>query len=581
MVKIALDPAMYHVDHSVADEVRKAAELGYEYLELSPRPDWFFWHRYPKADDDAVAEVRKACGETGVSVLSLVPVFNWSSPDEQERQAQVRNWRRLLEIADGLDCRTIVSELSGAPAEPLRSEHAFYASMEELIPHFERYGIALNLEAHPYDFSERNDDAVQIIRGLNRPWVNYVFCAPHAFHLSDGVGDVRRMMEYAGGKLQHLHIADCFNHRANVGNRYIINPPGVDARIHQHNEIGNGDLDWDEFFATLARRAFDGIATVCVFGWEEDADAIHRRMLEKLTAELGGPSMTDVECVLDARAELGECPVWSAHEQALYWVDIRAPALHRLDPGIGRARTWPMPSRIGSFGLRDGGRRRGRARRRVPPAGLRHRRADVPRRAASACRAPGSTTARCRPTAGSSRARWTRSSSPARSPRCTGSIRTARLTAVVDGLIVSNGLAWSADGRTMFHSDSKAQVVWTYDYDPGTRRGRGAPGAGAAHRGAGTAGRRRDRREGLLLERGHLRGRAEPVGARRRLDRSIPLPCSNPTAPCFGGPDLRTIFVTSLRHDLPAEVLADKPLSGGIFAVRVDVPGVPVARFAG
>ena len=64
------------------------------------------------------------------------------------------------------------------------------------------------------------------------------------------------------------------------------------------------------------------------------------------------------------------------------------------------------------------------------------------------------------------------------------------------------------------------------------------------------------------------------------MDRSIPLPCSNPTAPCFGGPDLRTIFVTSLRHDLPAEVLADKPLSGGIFAVRVDVPGVPVARFA-
>ena len=103
MVKIALDPAMYHVDHSVADEVRKAAELGYEYLELSPRPDWFFWHRYPKADDDAVAEVRKACGETGVSVLSLVPVFNWSSPDEQERRAQVRNWRRLLEIADELD----------------------------------------------------------------------------------------------------------------------------------------------------------------------------------------------------------------------------------------------------------------------------------------------------------------------------------------------------------------------------------------------------------------------------------------------------------------------------------------------
>ena len=55
MVKIALDPAMYHADLSVADEVRKAADLGYEYLELSPRASFFFWHRYPKADDAAIA----------------------------------------------------------------------------------------------------------------------------------------------------------------------------------------------------------------------------------------------------------------------------------------------------------------------------------------------------------------------------------------------------------------------------------------------------------------------------------------------------------------------------------------------
>ena len=287
MVKIALDPAMYHPDMSVADEIRKAAELGYEYLELSPRADWFFWQRYPKADGAAIAEAKQASRETGVQVLTLVPVFNWSSPDEQERQAQVRNWRRLLEIASELECPLVNSEFSGDPNRPVQSEHAFYKSMEELIPVFEQYGIALNLEAHPYDFSERNDDAVQIVRGLNKPWVNYVFCAPHAFHLSDGAGDLRRMMEYAGDRLQHVHIADCYNHRANVGNRYIINPPGVDARVHQHNEIGNGDVDWSEFFSTLHDVQFDGVATVCVFGWEENADEIHRRMLDKLKTELG------------------------------------------------------------------------------------------------------------------------------------------------------------------------------------------------------------------------------------------------------------------------------------------------------
>src|SRR3954454_3277154 len=68
-----------------------------------------------------------------------------------------------------------------------------------------------------------------------------------------------------------------------------------------------------------------------------------------------GGCVTGVTCVLDARAALGECPVWSAQEQALYWVDIHAPALHRLDPATGATRTWPMPSRIGSFGLRESG----------------------------------------------------------------------------------------------------------------------------------------------------------------------------------------------------------------------------------
>ncbi|MGH7746710.1 MAG: sugar phosphate isomerase/epimerase family protein [Candidatus Dormibacteria bacterium] len=285
-MKIALDPAMYHAEMSVADEVRKAAELGYRHLELSPRADWFFWHRYPKADREAIAEVRKACAETGVTIATLVPVFDWSSPDEQERQAQVRNWRRLLEIAAELECTLVNSELSGDLRDARRSEHAFYRSMEELAPVFESYGIGLNIEAHPYDFSETNDDAVQIIRGLDKPWVNYVFCAPHAFHLSDGAGDVSRMMRYAGSKLKHIHVADCYNHRANVGNRYILNPPGVDARIHQHSEIGHGEVPWDEFFSTLRDMEFDGIATVCVFGWEETADDIHRRMLERVTAEL-------------------------------------------------------------------------------------------------------------------------------------------------------------------------------------------------------------------------------------------------------------------------------------------------------
>lgn len=98
---------------------------------------------------------------------------------------------------------------------------------------------------------------------------------------------MRRMLQYAGSRLKHVHIADCYNHLANVGNRHIVNPPGADARVHQHNEIGHGDVAWDEFFETLRETEFDGVATVCVFGWEEDADGIHRRMLECVKSELG------------------------------------------------------------------------------------------------------------------------------------------------------------------------------------------------------------------------------------------------------------------------------------------------------
>ncbi|WP_114853112.1 sugar phosphate isomerase/epimerase [Brachybacterium sp. YJGR34] len=288
MVKILLDPSMYHPQLSVAEELHKARELGYDYLELSPRADVHEWHHHPKVDRHMIAEIRRAMKDTGVRIWSLNPVFDWACPDEQERQAQVRNWRRLLEIADALEVPLIATEFSGDPQRPRQSEHQFYRSIEELIPTFETYGLECTIEAHPYDFVEENDRAVQIIRGVDRDWLNYEFCFPHAFHLGQGARDVREMMDYAGDRLRHLHIADVFDHTANVGNRYIVNPPGVDARVHQHNEIGHGEIDWDAAFTWLREREYDGTMSVCVFGWEEQADAINVRMRERLEQEFGG-----------------------------------------------------------------------------------------------------------------------------------------------------------------------------------------------------------------------------------------------------------------------------------------------------
>lgn len=287
MADIALDPNMYYWSMPTAQTLFKAAELGFRYVELSPNEEFHFWHRYPKADDDFIAELNKAQRDSGVQIRTLNPVFNWSSVDEQERQAQVRNWRRLLELADQLNVREIVSEFSGNPNTPRECEHQWYRSLEELAPVFEGYGIRLNMEAHPYDFVERHDDAYAIVRGANLPWLGYEYCCPHTFHLSDGAGDVERMLTLCAPKLREVHVADSFNHRANDGNRYIINPPGVDARVHQHNEIGQGEVPFDRIFDTLRKVGFDGVLSVCVFGWHERADEINRRMLSRLQTEFG------------------------------------------------------------------------------------------------------------------------------------------------------------------------------------------------------------------------------------------------------------------------------------------------------
>ena len=127
------------------------------------------------------------------------------------------------------------------------------------------------------------------MRAVNKEWLGYEFCCPHVFHLSDGAGDAERMIRTAADarKLREVHVADVFNHRANDGNRYIINPPGADVTVHQHNEMGNGEVPWDAVFSTLRDVGFDGVVSVCVFGWHERADDINRAMLERLKAELG------------------------------------------------------------------------------------------------------------------------------------------------------------------------------------------------------------------------------------------------------------------------------------------------------
>jgi myo-inositol catabolism protein IolH len=286
-MKVALDPYMLR-RVPLTELPGVVAELGYEHIELSPREDFLPFFLHPRADRHTIAGFKKALAGAGVSVSSVLPLYRWSGPDEDERQAAVRYWKRAIQISVDLDCRVMNSEFNGRPEAAAASEAQLWRSMEELLPVFEREGVQLRLEPHPDDFVEDGRAAIELIRGIDRDLVSFLYCAPHTFHQG---GDLAGIMRYAGPLLTHLHVADSFDHRGSSGLRYIVNPPGSPARVHQHLDIGQGEVDWDLFFGTLSELRFDGIATVCVFAWEERAreSSIHNReQIQRHVAKHGG-----------------------------------------------------------------------------------------------------------------------------------------------------------------------------------------------------------------------------------------------------------------------------------------------------
>jgi myo-inositol catabolism protein IolH len=278
-MKIALDPYMLR-RVPLLELPRVVADLGYRYIEMSPRDDFLPFFLHPRVDRAGVAAFRRELAAAQVEVASVLPLYRWSGPDEDARQAAVRYWKRAIEITVELGVPVMNSEFNGRPEAAPESEAQFWRSLEELLPVFEREGVRLVLEPHPDDFVEDGIAGVDLVRGINSDLVTFLYCAPHTFHQG---GDLAAVIRHAGPLLTQVHIADSFDHRGSSGLRYIVNPPGSTVRVHQHLDIGQGEVDWDLFFRTLAEVGFDGIATVCVFAWEERAADSSRYNLAKVT----------------------------------------------------------------------------------------------------------------------------------------------------------------------------------------------------------------------------------------------------------------------------------------------------------
>jgi myo-inositol catabolism protein IolH len=275
-MKLAVDPTM--IRHLPVQEVlRTVREIGFEYVELSPRLDVLPPSRGRRVSLEATARIAAASRETGVGVASLFVVYPWASPEESQRAAAVRYLEQACEVAVELGCERLNTELTGDPGRPLESEAAFWRSLDDVVPVLERNGLTLAVEPHPYDFIEDGDQAADLIRGVRSDRLRYLYCAPHTFTMG---GEMSAMIEYSADVLAHVHVADTFR-----PGRTIVNPPG-DWRIHQHLDVGQGEVDWPGFFAALRKVGFDDVMTVTVFAWEDRALDSFRSNLESVQRHL-------------------------------------------------------------------------------------------------------------------------------------------------------------------------------------------------------------------------------------------------------------------------------------------------------
>ncbi|MDP1650243.1 MAG: SMP-30/gluconolactonase/LRE family protein [Rubrivivax sp.] len=282
-------------------------------------------------------------------------------------------------------------------------------------------------------------------------------------------------------------------------------------------------------------------------------------------------------------ALLGESPLWHPDEAALYWCDIPGRALHRWTPAGARHSTWALESEPGCIAPLPGGEllvaMRDGLWRFDPASGRRHRLAPAPYDAKVERFNDGKADARGR--------FWVGTIYEPRTAPHAALYRwsAGRLQRMAGDVTVSNGLAFSPDGRTMYWSDTTSHRIYALDFDgsDGTLSRQRvlaefplkAPGQDLAGYGGRPDGAAVDV-EGaywVAMYEGQRLLRLSPAG---EVLREVPLPVRCPTMPCFGGADLRTLFITTARHQRPAAELAAQPLAGCVLTMAVDVPGLPV-----
>ncbi len=289
-----------------------------------------------------------------------------------------------------------------------------------------------------------------------------------------------------------------------------------------------------------------------------------------------------VEAVHGVSCAVGESPVWHAEEQAWYWVDIPARRIWRLDHAAGSTRHWTADEMVACIAPRARGGLIAGMETGIFAVDLREdgtvraeRLAAPPELAPGMRFNDGRTDRQGRFWSGTM---WMDMAAALPIGRLYRYDAGGLSAPLVSGLVTQNGLAWSPDGRTMYLSDSHPtrRRVWTFDYDvdAGVPHNRRLFVDMAAYAG---------RPDGATMDSdgcywvagndGASLLRFTPAG---KLDRELALPVAKPSMPCFGGPDLDTLLITSIVQ--PGR--EDDALAGAVMLVRPGVTGVPEVPFS-
>lgn len=298
--------------------------------------------------------------------------------------------------------------------------------------------------------------------------------------------------------------------------------------------------------------------------------------------------MSEAQVISHSRDRVGECPVWSVAEQALYWVDIEGRHIHRLDWVSQTQKTWNTPERVGCIALTAplGGLHGIVAAMETGIFALKLLAAPQVSSTLMAGITHPQPNMRCNDGRCDALGRFWVSTmcmdmslaAPVGAVYC---LDKPGLTATsLTGLITANGMAFSPDGATYYLSDShpSVQKIWAFDFDVRSaavsNRREFADMTDLPGRPDGAA----MDVEGCYWICGNDAGLVHRFSPQGELLRSVSVPVSKPAMCAFGGPNLDVLFVTSI---LPGGIAPEQAgLNGALFAVDAGVRGLPEPLFS-